>query len=404
MNRKETPNIIRNKSSRPSPKQPDIIKNNYMGASSEVPISEIIVENRYRKDLGDLELLAQSIKEIGLLNPITVQLDKKTGKYILIAGERRIRACKLIGKDTIAIRVIDIEDIIRGEFDENQMRKDFTPSEKVVVAFEIEKREQVKAEQRMLAGKPAVKLTKGRRDRIAAERVGWSQNSYKNAKAIVEAARIEPEKYSDLVSKMDETGKVSPVYKELQRRQNEERIQHETKEVKDEGYIKIIKNLHDLIKTGKRFQCIYIDPPWQESNNHQNSGIALDHIKKVPVNEIAEEDCHLHLWTNTSYLLQAIDLIRVWGFEYKSMLIWSKPDRATGNYWKTSHEILLLGTKGNLPFSSKNKSSVITLPVSKDSEKPEEIRKLIEEASPEPRIELFARTASTGWYCWRNEL
>ena len=79
-----------------------------------LPISKIKVRHRYRKDLGDLAGLAASIKELGLLHPVVVWSDRR-----LIAGERRLAACKLLGWKTVPVTVIDIDEIVRGEFAEN---------------------------------------------------------------------------------------------------------------------------------------------------------------------------------------------------------------------------------------------------------------------------------------------
>ena len=105
---------------------------------THVQIDEIIVENRVRKDLGDLTSLEQSIREIGLLQPIGITQDKH-----LIFGARRLQACKNLGFQAIPAREIDInaEDLIavfRMEKDENDQRLDLTPSEKVEIARKIE--------------------------------------------------------------------------------------------------------------------------------------------------------------------------------------------------------------------------------------------------------------------------
>ena len=88
----------------------------------------IIIKDRFRKDLGDIRGLADSILRVGLLHPVVINIHNE-----LIAGERRIAAYKLLGRDDIPVTVIDIENIIAGEMDENFIRKDFVPSEKVAI-------------------------------------------------------------------------------------------------------------------------------------------------------------------------------------------------------------------------------------------------------------------------------
>ena len=87
-------------------------------------ISKIRVGRRHRRDLGDIDSLAKSIADIGLLHPIVLRSDGR-----LIAGERRLQACKSLGWKQVPVRVVNIDQIVRGEFAENAYRKDFLPSE-----------------------------------------------------------------------------------------------------------------------------------------------------------------------------------------------------------------------------------------------------------------------------------
>src|SRR5262249_58641967 len=89
-----------------------------------LPVSKIKVTSRFRKKLGDIQSLAESIKDVGLLHPIVVRQDGR-----LIAGERRLRACEYLGWKNVPVTVIDIDQIVRGEFAENAFRRDFLPSE-----------------------------------------------------------------------------------------------------------------------------------------------------------------------------------------------------------------------------------------------------------------------------------
>jgi N6-adenosine-specific RNA methylase IME4 len=75
-----------------------------------------------------------------------------------------------------------------------------------------------------------------------------------------------------------------------------------------------------------------------------------------------------------------------------------------GNYWRVSHEFLLLGIRGSLRFQDKGEMSWRQMDRSKHSKKPYEVRKLIEKVSPGPRLELFARVVAPGWVAWGNEI
>lgn len=84
-------------------------------------LDAIVVGERYRRDPGDLAALAASIDALGLLHPIVIRPDGT-----LIAGARRLAAVALLGWTNVAVRVIDLDEIARGEFAENVCRKDFT--------------------------------------------------------------------------------------------------------------------------------------------------------------------------------------------------------------------------------------------------------------------------------------
>ncbi|WP_313609333.1 ParB/RepB/Spo0J family partition protein [Rhizobium sp.] len=100
----------------------------------KVTINDIIVKDRYRKDKGDIEGLMNSIKDIGLLQPIGITKDN-----ILVFGERRLTACFALGWDEIDARVVDVPSIIEGEFSENEVRKAFTPTERLAIAEAVER-------------------------------------------------------------------------------------------------------------------------------------------------------------------------------------------------------------------------------------------------------------------------
>jgi ParB family chromosome partitioning protein len=92
------------------------------------PITSIKIGKRHRRDLGDIDALADSIASIGLLHPVVI-----TPAGTLVAGERRLRACERLGSTDIPVTVIDVGKIVRGEYAENAERKDFTLSEAVIV-------------------------------------------------------------------------------------------------------------------------------------------------------------------------------------------------------------------------------------------------------------------------------
>ncbi|GAH87024.1 unnamed protein product, partial [marine sediment metagenome] len=177
---------------------------------------------RHRKDMGDLAGLVDSIRELGMLHPIVV-----TATHKLIAGLRRLEACKRLGWERVPVRIIELRDLLRAEHDENMLRKEFEPTEAVAIKRAIEEREQAAAKRRQgtRTDKHPAKLAgseKGRAREKVADAVGMGHESLRKAEEVVEAAEAEPEEYGDLQEQMDVTGKVDPAYQELKRRKEEE--------------------------------------------------------------------------------------------------------------------------------------------------------------------------------------
>ncbi|WP_437191353.1 DNA methyltransferase [Planctomicrobium sp. SH527] len=164
-------------------------------------ISKIKIGNRHRKDMGDLTSLAESIRQDGLLQPIGV-----TEKLELVFGERRLRAHQEILKSkSILARIVDVQSILYGEYAENEIRKDFTPSERVAIAKAIEKQVGNRRGQRTdrLVGKiPQVAAGKKTRE-VAAEKAGFG-----NDKTYRQAAKVVENGTSKLIHAMD-AGRVS---------------------------------------------------------------------------------------------------------------------------------------------------------------------------------------------------
>jgi ParB-like chromosome segregation protein Spo0J len=162
------------------------------------PIDKIKIGPRHRREMGDIASLAASTAELGLLQPVVVRPDGHL-------GERRLRASKLLDWETIPVTVVDLDEIARGEFAENAVRKDFTLSEAVAIKRALEPIEREAAQKRMLAGRPLEKFSEGSGralDKIA-KATGMHRTTLVKAEAIVDAAEAEPEKFGKLLADMD---------------------------------------------------------------------------------------------------------------------------------------------------------------------------------------------------------
>ena len=170
----------------------------------------------------------------------------------------------------------------------------------------------------------------------------------------------------------------------------------------------------------KKYNIIYADPPWSYKNMGNIQNNVLNHysvmskkeICALPIQNICEDDCFLFLWATFPKIQEALDVIKAWGFEYKTIgFNWWKinkdgsPVFGVGWYTKSNGEICLIGTKGKPKKESNKISQVIIAQRTKHSEKPGIVReKIVSFCGDLPRIELFARQTTKGWDCWGNEV
>lgn len=188
----------------------------------EIPVADVIVRDRIRKDLGDTSGLMISMERVGQLQPIGI-----TSGNVLVFGARRLDAAQRANWETIlAVRLDNLTDALKlaqAERDENEERKPFTPSEAVAAGKVIEAIEKPKAQQRKASGKnqhsePASKLDEGstgRTDEKVSAAVGMSKSTYRKAKTVVEAAEKPdaPPEVKAAAEEMDRTGKVDPAFR-----------------------------------------------------------------------------------------------------------------------------------------------------------------------------------------------
>lgn len=164
---------------------------------------------------------------------------------------------------------------------------------------------------------------------------------------------------------------------------------------------------------GIPFGTIYADPPWCYDNKATRANVAgeyantmtIDEICDMPVGDMAADDAHLHLWTTVAFHREAHRVIEAWGFEFKSMFVWCKTQIGIGNYWRLAHELLFTAVRGDAKrFNDKSLKSWAEFPRGEHSAKPEEVRGMIERASPGPYLELFGRKEVPGWKVFGNQI
>lgn len=174
-----------------------------------------------------------------------------------------------------------------------------------------------------------------------------------------------------------------------------------------------VSSLQTLVDEGRKFPTVYADPPWPYTNEASRAAainhypvMGLDQIRSEPVSKLAADDAHLHLWTTNAFLREAFEVIEAWGFTFKSCLVWVKNELGMGNYWRVSHEFLLLGVRGSLTFRDRTLPSWLLAERTSHSHKPARIRILIERVSIGPFLELYGREElpNSNWTVYGNQI
>lgn len=176
-------------------------------------------------------------------------------------------------------------------------------------------------------------------------------------------------------------------------------------------------------KLSGQFCTILADPPWQFQNRTGKMApehkrllryptMEFEEILELPVREFAAAASHLYLWVPNALLAEGLEVMRRWGFTYKTNLVWYKvrkdggPDgRGVGFYFRNVTELILFGVRGRMRTLKPGRTQVNLLASRKreHSRKPDEIYRIIEACSPRPYLELFARFRRNNWRQWGNE-
>lgn len=172
--------------------------------------------------------------------------------------------------------------------------------------------------------------------------------------------------------------------------------------------------------SNRKYQIILADPPW-EYNDKGCRGSAANHystmknkdICNLPIKDLADKDCVLFIWGTYPKLPEVLEVIKAWGFEYKSIAFqWIKKNKKNGGWFyglgrwtRGNTEPCFIAVKGKPKRVSASVFQIIESPLTKHSRKPSVVReKILELIGDLPRIELFARENVQGWDTWGNEV
>jgi N6-adenosine-specific RNA methylase IME4 len=385
-----------------------------------------------------VDQLVESIRVQGLLHPIILKPRSETGiGYILIAGWHRLEAVRKLGHEAIRAEIrtgLNADAALLAEIDENLMRAELSPAEE---SLHIGRRKALyeRLHPETKHGGNRRSKTSGQNGHLnprytkdAAEATGKSERTLRRSGT--RSKHIPEDVLANVIGtsldkgeELDALGKLEP---DLQTALADQAaagekvsaklaVKQVNRDNKERDLAK--RTITASLELGtKLYGVIYADPPWRFEPYSRDTGMdrsAENHYPTMTTEELmalyppAATDAVLFLWATVPMLLEAMRLMTCWGFRYRSHFVWVKHKAGTGYWNRNRHELLLIGTKGNIPAPAPGEQyeSVITFDAGKHSAKPFAFREIIEDMFPHlPRLEMFHRGEQyIGWAFWGNE-
>jgi N6-adenosine-specific RNA methylase IME4 len=398
---------------------------------AEIEVSKVKVAKNRKARPEAVEALVDSIREIGLLNPII--LDDENN---LIAGLHRLEATKKLGERVIEFRRSDLDILGRelARIDENLCRNQMTALERIEATDdrrEIWDQMHPEAKEASRPGpKPRNKKVKvgdpeivsgfakdtakktGTTDRSVRQHMQAAKGLDTEAKMIIreipaakspgvtelmKLGRLAPEKQREIATQVAKTGEtMKAATRSLLRREQ-------------------VAQVRVYQPPTGAFAVISCDPPWKFEDELDGSDAARGGCPYPPM-ELAEicalkipaaDDCVLWLWVTNTHLIDgsATKALNAWGFEPKTLLTWDKMRIGTGHWLRNVTEHCILAVKGKPVVEGASQSTLFQAPRGEHSTKPDAFYALVEKLCPSPsRIEMFSRAEREGWVTTGAEL
>lgn len=371
----------------------------------------------------ELKALERSILEEGIRDELIVW--DKNGELILVDGHHRYELAQKYNLEfKISKRQFSNLDEVLEWVDNNQLgRRNLTNEERSYLIGRMYLREKKQGERTdLVSDELGVKLTPSSGSHATAKKIAEKINSSevtvrragRFAEAVDKVKEISPEVTEKILK-----GEVSDALTQLPKVDITPEIVEKIKETKNINQAKrqiIAENVKivPFTENGK-YRIVYADPPWKYSNNMPEYFseqadhyplMAIEEICALPIKDIVEDNAVLFLWVTSPILEESFQVIKSWGFFYKSCFVWDKIKHNMGHYNSVRHEFLLIATRGScLPDVPKLFDSVISIERTEHSKKPEYFREIIDTIYPHgKRIELFARERVEGWDSYGNQL
>ncbi len=328
--------------------------------------------------------LKEDIKKHGL----TVPLEKYEGQ--VIDGKNRLRACRELGIPPKFVEWNGKGSLVEHVVTMNLKRRHLTEGQRAAIAKEILPMLEREAKERQLSvlkkgSKPpdVEKIPQRERGRArdqAAKIVGV------NAHYVSDFKKIESSR-PDLAAEV-RAGRTNIVAakREVLRHQ----LQNKTPPLPTEKY-----------------GVIVADPTFRMSEQSSSTAMTLEELSALPIQDICDDECVLFVWVSATQLASGLELIRRWGFQYRTSAVWDQRKESGGSYFRTRHEHLLLATRGDpkTPHAANRSPSVFVAPRVARNEKPDAAYRLVERMYPNSKkLELFARKRRRGWVAYGSGL
>ena len=355
------------------------------------------------------EPFKQSVAEKGVLEPLVVTNGKE-----IISGHRRWLAAKDAGVDSVPVRFSEFDSELaeREALIEFNRQREKTPGQ-IVNEFEemlAVERERGRKSQGPNSSKNLLE-SEGDAKTRAAEKVNADVSGETLRKGAKVKDKAESDDEPEHVRKAAQeawdglqSGKksFSKAYSDVKdaEREIESEPETETPELPDETY-----------------RAVVVDPPWPVKkigrDERPDQGkyldyptMDLDDIRQLPVDEMAADDgAHLYLWSTQKHLPDAFEMLEAWGARFECLLTWVKPTGVAPFSWQYNTEHVLFARFGDgLKMQEMGQQVSFEAPVSSHSEKPDIFYERVKNATPGPRLEMFARDSRDGFDVWGDEV
>jgi len=347
----------------------------------KIKLSEI-THTKSQREHGSIKELKQSIQEVGLICPITINQNRK-----LMAGRRRFQAIKELGWKEAEFNVLkssgDLFDF-KVAIEENLKRKPLTDLE---VASALRDYQIMKNKGEPSYGGDRKSSSKSELETYTVQDIAKDFNI--SAGSVSQAIQI-----AKAVEEKPELAKLKG-----------KQILRKIKIEKQKEIIKQLKNPTGL------YDVIVLDPPWEfrqeyDPNFARGTGdyptMSLDKIKKIKLP--AKKDCVLWLWVTNNMIKEGFEVLEAFGFTYRNILTWDKEIMGIGAWLRNQTEHCLMATKGHPVMDLTNQTTIIREKRTKHSKKPECFYKLVEKLCIGEKLDYFARQQHKGFDAYGDEV